>query len=338
MSVTLKHIAEQVGVSHTSVYKALNNKPGLSAETRKAILKKAKELGYVPNVIARGLVSNRSSFIGVLVPNVLATCFSKALQGIEDVVGEFGFAVILCTTRDQENILFDKVKFLKSKRVEGVIMAPGICCSDKVKRLLNDMSNSNWPVTVFNVFLEGTEVPCVVNDNVLGGYLATKHLIKLGHKRILHLHGPASDLTSKHKYQGYCQALSEASIEVHDELIAVAEKSTREVGYRLVKEAIEKRIDFTGVFAFYDDLALGAYQALKECGLQVPEDVALVGYDDIDASQTCEVPLTTIHYDKKEVGRIAADILLRQLNREISTVQSVLIRPELVIRDSCGAR
>lgn len=332
MTVTLKDIAQALGVSHTTVYRAVNNKPGVSEETRLKVMKKAKELNYKPNVIARGLVSKKTSFIGVIVPHIEAPDFPKALQGIEDVISNYGYDMILCTSRDDEKILVSRVAVLREKMVEGIIMAPGVCCTQAVEELINEVYDAGPPIVLFNVLMNNIKAPSVVVDNISAGYIATQHLIELGHTRILHIHGPSGDLTSRHRFSGYYKALADGHIDFDSELVVVARGYSRDVGYEVLCKAINNGVTFTAVYAYCDDLALGAYRALKENGIRVPQDVALVANDNVDAVMFCEVPISSVSYDRKAMGQVAAETLLAQINGEEGS--TVILEPELIVRDS----
>lgn len=333
MSVTIRDIARELGISHTTVYRVVNGKPYVSEETRKKVLKKIEELNYRPNVIARGLTSKRTSFIGVIVPNVGSSCFYEAIEGIEDVLHDVGYDMILCTTREREDVFFDKLTMLKDKMVEGIIIAPGLCCSEKIQGVINETHESGLPVCVFNVLLKNVKAPNVVNDNVRGAYMATQHLVNLGHRKILHIHGPSSDLTSRHKFEGYYKALSDSVIDFNTELVHVVNGYSRQDGYDAICQVLSKGVEFTAVFAFCDELALGVYKALKDHGLRVPDDVSLIGYDNSDYMEINEVPLTSVHYDKRRVGVLAAQVILDKLQGQEGASQ--IIEPQLVVRESC---
>lgn len=332
MAVTLKDIARMLGISHTTVHRAVNGKPGVSEDTRRRVMEKVKQLDYAPNVIARGLVSKRTSFIGVIVPFVEAPHFPQAIQGVEDVIRDLGYDMILCTTRDMENILLERIQVLREKMVEGIIVAPGICCSKAVEKSINDLYTRGTPTVVLNVLMSNIKVPVVVSDNVLAGYIATNHLIRQGRSRILHLHGPSSDLTSRHRFNGYYNALADAHVDFDSKLVLVMEGYSRDIGYQAVSKAIEDGIDFSAVYAYCDELALGAYKALREHKLRVPKDVAIIGNDNIDAAEVNEVPISTIAYDKKKMGTLAAQVLLDEIGGIGG--QTVIIQPQLIERDS----
>lgn len=332
MTVTLKDIAKLLGVSHTTVYRAVNNKPGVSEDTRRKVLQKVEELSYVPNVIARGLVSKRTSFVGVIVPFIESIYFSQAIQGVEDIIKDFGYDMILCTTRDREATLLESIQVLKEKMVEGMIVAPGICCTQAVEGTINDLYTSGMPMVVLNVLINSLKAPIVVGDDVRAGYLAAKHLIDQGRNRILHVHGPPSDLTSRHRFSGYYSALVDSLVDFDSELVTVVNGYSSDIGYQAVYKALKSGVKFSAIYAYCDELALGAYRALKEFDLRVPEDVALVGNDNSDVSVVNEVPITTVGCDKKQLGMVAAKTLLAQIDG--GKGETVIIEPELIVRKS----
>lgn len=262
-----------------------------------------------------------------------SSCFYEALEGIEDVLHDVGYDMILCITREKEHVFLDKLRMLKDKMVEGIIVAPGLCCSENIQNVINETYESGLPVCVFNVFLKNVKAPNVVNDNVRGAYMATQHLITLGHKKILHIHGPSSDLTSRHKFEGYYKALSDSVIDFNTELVQVVNGYSRQDGYDTICQVLSRGVEFTAVFAFSDELALGIYKALKDNGLRVPDDVSLIGYDNSDYVEINEVPLTSVHYDKRQIGVLAAQIILNRLKGLEAGTQ--IIEPKLVLRESC---
>ena len=329
LKVTQRMIAKEAGVSVNTVSRALNNKPDINPTTRRKILKIAKELGYVPNLLAKSLKSGETKTIGVIVSNLFNPFFGPVVYGIDEKIRKKGYSIIICNSDSDYKREEEAIATLVKKRVDGILITP-------VKRSSLDAS-----------FLEKTKIPCVLMmsqfkaknfdyvgfDDKMGTFLATEHLIKKGHKKILYLSGPPSFSLSQDRLIGYKRALNKYGIKIEKSLIRSVTPKLEE-GYKVVKELLSKKFDFTAIVAFNDYIALGAMKAIFEHNLKIPDDIALVGHDDIEFASLATVPLTTVRLPKHLLGEKAAEILLSKMKGRKKKAQHFFLKPELVIRES----
>jgi LacI family transcriptional regulator len=336
MSATMKDIAKQAGVSLTTVSRALNNKEDIGKETRERILAIAQELNYAPNIHARALASGDSKTLGLIVADSANPFYAKIIRGVQDVCSAHEFGVILCNTNEQPEQEVRAHQMLHEKRVNGML----ITSIRTGLPPLRELQKENIPFVLLNRYLESFGVDCVLNDNRQGAYEATAHLCKLGHRRIVHLTGAEEISSVRDRLAGYSQALREYGIPFDGQLVLHCNLRLKG-GYRQAKTmipAISPRP--TAVFAYSDLLAIGVLKALRELGWRVPQDIALVGYDDIEFAPFMDPPLTTVAQLAYEIGQKGTEILLERINLpegQVWTPQRIVFKPVLRVRVSSGA-
>jgi len=335
MRVTMRDIAERAGVSLITVSRALNNKPDVNKETRARILAIAQEIDYTPNVHARALASGDSKTLGLIVADSANPFYGKLIRGVEDTASAHGYGVILCNTSEDRERESAAHRMLREKRVDGMLVTGILTGLSPLLRLKQE----NIPFVLLNRYLQEIDADCVLNDNRLGAYEATTHLCELGHRRIVHLTGPKEISSVRERLAGYRQALEEYDIPFDPELVLRCNLKL-EGGCRQAKTALPVLSPRpTAVFAYSDLLAIGVLKALRELGLRVPQDIALVGYDDIEFAPFVEPPLTTVAQLVYEIGQKGTEILLEKINWPEEgewTPQRVVFKPELRIRASSG--
>ncbi|XTR39163.1 LacI family DNA-binding transcriptional regulator [Paraclostridium tenue] len=328
--VTIKDIANLAGVSKTTVSKVLNNKDQkISESTRQKILNIVRENNYVPNKMAQSLVTKKTKTIGLIIPDIRNPFFTDIARGAEDKAVREGYNIILCNT--DENIEKETRAFntLTEKMVDGIIFAP----SSKTEVNSNEYKISSKPIVLVDKELNIENLKGVVSlDNEEGTYLGTKHLVGISHKDILYLSGPLKSEISINRLKGYKKALKESNIKFNEDLVIQGEYSF-EWGYEVVKNLYE--INFTAICAANDLIAIGAIKALKERGIKIPQDISIVGFDDIQTANIIEPQLTTIKQNSYDMGYESASILINNLeNKEINNIEKMIFKPELVIRSS----
>lgn len=325
---TIKDIARIAGVAPSVVSRALNNKYGVKESTRQRIVAIAKELGYYPNSAARSLVTRRTETIGVVMADISEPYYSQTIKGMEYVATQTGYTLLF--SNSYENVEQGRVlhKMIAAERVDGlVIMGSNI----QEKSFISMLLERDIPFVLVERNFSDPRVNCIWVDNVKGGYLATRFLIEKGHKRIAHIAGNLYFQVALDRIEGYKRALEEAGIGFSEELIAVGNFLT-EGGYKAMKELLP--LGCTAVFAANDAMAYGALQAIAEAGLSVPQDIAIIGFDDLEFSGLTNPPLTTIRQPRYEMGRRSMEILTGILrNRQPGGVK-VCFQPELVVRRS----
>ena len=331
--VTRDDVARQAGVSPSTVSYVINNGPrSVSDSTKEKVQKAIDDLGYRPNAVARNLRRQRTSSLGLIIPDIINPYFAQVAQGIEAVAFERDFTVVFCHTKyslDQELKYLDH---LYDERAAGVLWVPATGEFEPAQRLLD----YGLPVVLMDRVLEGIHIPAVVADNYRGGYIATEHLLSLGHRRIGCIARPVRLSHSRERVQGYQAALTDAGIEFDERLVAAG-------GFRLENgyEAIQYLLDLddppTAVFTYNDIMAIGAIRALKERGFDVPRDFSVVGYDDIpDAAYTCPA-LTTVRQAKYEMGAKGIELLIKIMDGEdVDPRTEERVDVELIVRETTG--
>jgi LacI family transcriptional regulator len=328
----MRDVAERAGVSVTSVSHVINETRPVSYELRERVLAALEELGYHPNRLARSLRSGKTHTIGTIVPDSADPFFAEVARGIEDTAFETGYSLILCNSDanlDKEAFYTD---VLVEKQVDGILF---LAAGGSTERIL-DLQQRGMPVVVVDRELPAVHVDSVVTDNAGGGWSATRHLIDLGHRRIGYIAGP-SDLTlSEYRFTGYRKALEEAGIAV-DENLVVRGAFDFESGYRAACQLLTNSQRPTAIFASNDLMAIGAICAAVELDLRVPEDLSVIGYDDVPLASYSNPPLTTIAQPIYDLGVVAASMLLERLHDPGRPARRIVLDVELQIRRSTAA-
>lgn len=335
MAVTIKDIAKEAGVSKSTVSRALNNQSRISPETKKKILEIAKKMNYRHNKLATSLRSNKSMVIGLIFPGFMAGHFyAEIFHGIESYCTEQGFGVLIGSSYGLSDKEEELIKILQERRVDGIISAPtrGVDLE-----LYKQLQKENVPFIFIDKYLPEIKADQIVIDNKYGAYLAVKHLIERGHRRIAFLSGPEYPCTTiEERFLGYESALSENGIS-YRKVIKTDNNvyNQRESGYKAVKGFLQTSEEVTAIFAINDSIAIGAIRAIKESGLKILEDIALVGFNDDDISSYFEKSLTTVSVPKFEMGRKAAQLLINRIKGlEQGEVKKIALEPKLVIRQT----
>jgi LacI family transcriptional regulator len=325
----MRDVAERAGVSVTSVSHVINKTRPVSYELRERVLAAMEELGYQPNRLARSLRSGKTQIIGTIVPDSADPFFAEVARGIEDTAFENGYSLILCNSDANLSKEAFYTDVLVEKRVDGIVfLAVGV----STERIL-DLQQRGMPVVVVDRELPGANVDLVVADNAGGGWSATCHLIDLGHRRIGYIAGP-SDLTlSEYRHTGYCKALEETGIAPDEDLVTRGAFDF-ESGYKAAHQLLAKSKRPTAIFACNDLMAIGAICAAVELGLQVPQDLSVVGYDDVPLASYSNPPLTTIAQPIYDLGVVAASLLLERLQDPSKPARRIVLDVELKIRRS----
>lgn len=330
MSVTIVDIANKIGVSYTTVSRALNGKKGVGEKTRKRIIEEAERQGYQPNAIARGLVSKSTNTIGLIIPDITNPFFPEVARGVEDASREAGYNVFLCNSnwdRDQERSCLEA---LRQNRVDGLIINP------------NSLSNVEFiekmgiPVVYLNTRIDEGESTYVGVDNVQGAQMATEHLIQCGYKRIAFVGGTIRSYSNNNRLKGYLTALEKQGMEKDSDLIMNGRFET-ESGYELTKRLFQLPNPPDAVFAGNDIIALGVMQYAQERRLNIPDDFGIIGFDDIYASSLPQIMLSTVAMPKTFLGKKAFEMLLDKIHSEESSTAQYVIKPKLVIRKTTRA-
>jgi len=338
MSPTINDVAAKVGVSPATVSKALNDRPGVSSQTRERVLRAAQELDYSPSIAARSLATARTYNVGyvgykygsVLPPDLRpGTVAAGTLEGIDEELTRHGYHM-LTTYVDREAMKSpDTLNMVRQNRVDGLILnGPSFR-----PRFILQLQSTGIPIVLVDNLLNETAIDCVLCDNEDGAYQAVKHLIEHGHEHIVFLSGPADWLSSRERAAGYRRALHESGFNPH---IVFMPNTIVETGRQAMFTALEEYPNLTAVMAVNDATAVGAIQACRQVGRAVPHDIAVVGFDDESWAQIHTPPLTTVHVPWHEIGIQAARRVMSLIERNHRVPIQMRLSVELVIRQSCG--
>ncbi|SJZ32816.1 transcriptional regulator, LacI family [Selenihalanaerobacter shriftii] len=329
MGVTIKDIAKESGVSITTVSRVLNDKPDVSSKTKEKVKEVIDRLGYKPSGVARGLVLQKTYTIGLIIPDISNPFFPEVARGIEDKAKEMDYSVIFCNTDNDHLAEKEAIKLMKSKQVDGILLSLSIENKEELKKLEED----DFPVVQIDRKVPNSELPSVTIDNVLSAYNATEHLIQLGHTQIVHITGDLGTKTAQDRLKGFKKAINGSEISYKEEWILEGDYS-KESGYNLMKSLLKEPPQPTAIFAANDLMAIGAYGAAYDLGLEIPEDISIVGHDDIDIASVIRPGLTTMVQPKYELGKKAAEILIDELERKNIDKKDEILQPKLIERDS----
>lgn len=333
---TLADVARRAGVALSTVSAVLNNRPDcfVSEETRRRILKAAEELGYRPNYLARSLARGKTETLGLVIYEVINPYFARIADEVERAAREAGYQLLLCTNRDDPEFSDQaNLELLYHRRVDGMLVWASRYPPDGYIVPLPDEAKAKVVVLGYHT-ADGTDYVSV--DRAEGTYRATRHLMALGHRQFGYL-APREDLRPDHpKLAGMLRALSEAGLP--EPLLLPADGHFRRDGYQAALSAQEWRPRPTALICYNDLLAIGAYRGLREQGWKVPDDIALVGFDGIEDGEFLEVPLTTVAVPIGEMSQTAVQFLINRLEGRATERQQLILVPQLVVRQSCGAQ
>jgi LacI family transcriptional regulator len=332
VAVTLVEIAQAAGVSVSTVSRALSNgKYPLKQETRQNILKLAEEMGYKPNLVARSLQSSRSHLVGVIVDRMQSPFAAATVEGIQDGLRNAGYSISIAYSNRDQAIATQAIHTFYSHQVDGIIIL------NSWLHTFNDpiLSMQDRPFVFINRLFGNSSRNCVGPGDRQGARLATQHLVDLGHRRIGYINGMEDWIEAQNRLAGYCDVLTECGLPVDEALIRHGNWSI-ESGYEAAQELLALEERPTAIFAANDIMALGAMYALQKAGLEVPGDVAIVGYDDRDFAAWIRPALTTVRMPSYEMGQAAARLLLEQINKA-ELEDATQVTGKLIVRESCGA-
>ena len=330
---TIRNVAERAGVAPITVSRVINDSGYVSEETRARVEAAIAELRYVPNTLARSLRSRKTGLLALIVTDITNPFFTTIARGVEDIANENGFNVILCNTDENEDKQVDYLTVLLQKRVDGFLFVPARSTPESVKLI----QGQNVPVVVIDRQIPGVEVDVVRGDSEQGAYELVNLLLSLGHRRIGMLSGPETISTAAQRVAGYRRALAAAGVDRDAALVCYGEY-TQEGGYQTTQQALSSMPRPTALFAANNFIAMGAFRALREAGLSVPEDVALVCFDEAPQSAMIEPFLTVAAQPAYEMGRQATELLLSRLSGEaLQACQEIVFPVEIIARKSCGS-
>jgi LacI family transcriptional regulator len=330
--VTLRDVARHAGVHAGTASRALNpeTRALVNPETAERVIRAAEDLGYRPNRLARSLKTNRSSTIGVLVPDLTNPLFPPIVRGIEDALEQAGYTALLANSdndHEKERLHFQR---MKDRQVEGFIMAT----AERDHPLIEDAIAADVPIVLVNRTVDSTDAFAVITDDHAGALLAVDHLVGLGHERIAHIVGPERYSTGQARYRGFVDGMKAAGLKPERSMIGFTRTFTESEGARVFRKLLNDGKGFTAVFAGNDLLALGCYDVMAEAGIRCPEDISIVGYNDMPLLDKLRPPLTTIRVPQYELGKRASELVLDRLRDPSARPVTIRLEPQLIVRRS----
>ncbi|MCR4402338.1 MAG: LacI family transcriptional regulator [Firmicutes bacterium] len=327
---TIKDVAMRAGVSPSTVSRALANSSNVKPETRDRILRAVKELNYTPNALARSLRSRRSKTFGVMIPDIANPFFAELVKAIEASARKYGYNVVLCNSENDKRREIAYLALMREKQVDGLIFTTA---GDLAEAINSFQKDSRIPVVLVDREIEGLTADTVVSDGRAGAIDAVRFLIAQGHSKIGCLRGPTHLPTSKHRAEGFVTAMNDSGLEVVPGWVLNCDFSLEsgfEAGMRLAKMSGLP----SAVFAVNDLAAIGFMQALESSGIKVPDDISVVGFDDVPLSRLVKPKLTTVAQPVRRMGEVAVKLLLQRISGRGRQVKRVVLPTELIIRES----
>ncbi|KRQ86274.1 Catabolite control protein A [Caloramator mitchellensis] len=335
--VTIYDVAKEAGCSPATVSKAFNNYKSISQKTYKKIMETADKLGYTPNNSARALATKKTWLIGVVLSEELHTGithphFSEILQSFNTRIGEYGYDIVFISKRfgNKEESYLEHCLY---RGVDGVLLAVGAKFKDEIKSILES--------DIKCVSVEGIypNKYTVISDNRMGSFQALEYLYFLGHRKIAHIACPLNSVAGRERYEAYREFLESRGMEFNPKYVVEAEDFTHEAGQKAALQLLQQTFDDfpTAVYVAYDDVAYVSMTTFQEKGFRIPEDISIVGFDNIKISAFTTPPLTTIEQDRMEIGKRAADLLINLIEeKEIDEPYEIRIPTKLIMRNSCS--
>ncbi len=335
MATTIYDVAKKAGVGIGTVSRVLNNSPQISPDTKERVLQAMKDLHYQPHALAQGLARRKTNMIAVILPQVTGYFYHDLLKGIQKKVSAFGYDMILYNVDEADKTIQFLKKTLRERRVDGVLLISLKIPDEKVKRF----QQTQTPIVLVDSY--HPKIDSIVVENEQGAYMATQHLIKLGHRRIGIIDAHLRSVPAQVRLNGYKKALEENKISFEEKMLVISDVSSEEDGFtqkagydamsRLLKLGDERP---TAVFVASDIQALGAMKVLRENKMNIPQDMAVVGFDDIEMSDY--LGLSTMRQPMYAMGKLAVERLMERISGDVKDVMHRSFATELIVRETCG--
>lgn len=335
MIIKLEDIAKLAKVSKATVSLALNNSKLVNVDTRKRVIEIAKELGYTPNAIARGLVKQKSATIGLIVPDIESAYYGKLVKCIDESLRDAGYNLVLAISNDKPEIEAKIVHNLVSERVEGILIAPVNQYNGELD-YIRQLDKHGIPFIFVSSHYDGVDKPYVMVDLEEGTYKLVKYLLDLGHRKIVFLTGSPKVPTTAYRISGYRKAFLEKKLEVDEAGLIECKRLDYEQACDAAKELLKNKSEIDAVITINDMMALGVINTFRNSGVEVPNEISVAGYDNVIFSIVSAIPMTTVSQDIRKMSRLAVEMMIDKLGNPESKKENVLIKPDLVIRDSTG--
>lgn len=328
--ITIRDVAERAGVSRQTVSRAINDRPGIDPETRRRVLAVARELGYRPSNVARGLKTNRTHTIGLVVPDIANPFFAEVARGASEVAYAAGYSVLLCNTEEKPDREWDTLHMLEAQRVEGLLLISSRLNDEQLDEVI-----ATYPplVLVNRQRAARAGLGSVLVNDARAAEAAVAHLVGRGHRRIGFLGGSLKSHSGRERRSGYTRGMARAGLDCTDGW-CVSCAPTVEGGRRAATDLLRRHPELTALLAYNDLVAVGAMQACEALGRRVPGGCAVVGWDDIIFASYVSPPLTTMRMPKYRIGEEAMSLLFELIEHPERAPEPIVLAAELVVRDS----
>jgi LacI family transcriptional regulator len=329
---TIQDVAKRAGVGAITVSRVINNSGYFSQETRDKVEKAISELGYVPNTLARSLRSKKTNTLALILTDITNPFFTTLARGVEDKASEMGYTIIFCNTDESDRKESTYVNILLQKQVDGFLLVP----AESKPHIIELIQQRGAPLVVIDRQVPGADVDLVRCDSEEGACQLTHFLISLGHRHIAILSGRQGISTADDRVSGYRRAMDESGLQVNADY-CVRGEFTQDSGYQMAQRAIGLRPRPTALVAANNFITIGAMKALQEAHLRVPEDIALVGFDDLPPAMVTFPFFTVASQPAYEMGQLATELLLKRLkNREVKRHEEIILPTQIIVRQSSG--
>ncbi len=328
--ITIYDVANEAGVSDATVSRVFNNKAGVKEATRNRVLDAAQKLGYVVNLQARSLAGGKLKVVGLLIPGLDNGYIVEIIRGVDQELARVDYELMIYTTHRKGNNEANYLQYVANGLTEGILLVVPRLSSE----FLRALESISYPYAIIDAVDTTGRSFSVSATNWEGAYKATEYLIKLGHKRIGFITGIMELSSAKDRYDGYMTALKDYNIPLDPSLIVEGDFQ-QDSGYRASVELLALSPSSTAIFASNDVMAFGAMDAIRDANLRIPEDISVVGFDDVPQAVTTYPKLTTIHQPLEDMGRIGVKLLLEQIEHPENSPKNITLATHLIIRDSC---
>lgn len=332
-NITIIDIAKKLGISASTVSRALSNHPDVKPTTKKRVLTIAKEYNFKPNPIAQSLKNNKTKIIGVIVPEIKHDFFSSAISGIEDVAYNSGFTILVCQSNEDYKREVINIGSLIQQRVAGIIAS--ISQTTDNSNHFQKILDHGIPLVFFDRVSKEIKANKVIIDNAKSACIAVTHLISRGYKRIAHLAGPQILEICQERLNGYKEALKNRGLAIKDNYIQFGGLDDKD-GYNSMDNLLKQKVKPDAIFAVNATVAIGAYQRIREAGIKIPSEIGIVGFSNNKIMTLVDPPLTAINQPSFEMGKRAAQILLKMIESKNKSLKfrTIVLNADLIIRDS----
>lgn len=333
MTVTIYDVAREAGVSMATVSRVVNNNPNVKPQTRKKVYEAIERLGYRPNAVARGLASKKTTTVGVVIPDISNSIVAEVARGIEDIANMYFYNIILCNADMRKEKEIRVINTLLEKQVDGLLFMGGRVTDDHIQAF----RTSTVPIVLCATSAQNLDVPSVDIDHVGAAYDAVQALLKQGHRKIAMISGALEDLSFNYlRYQGYRKALEEAGIAFREDYVRIG-NNRYEAGLEVMKYFLQLDDKPTAILAANDEMAIGAIHTVQDNGLSVPDDISIIGIDNIRMASMVRPRLTTVAQPMYDIGAVAMRLLTKLMKNEPVEEPKVVLPHEFIERNSIAS-